>query len=184
MYPMTEPSDGDLLTRFRAGDADALGSLFDRYEGPVFRFLLGILRDRHRAEDALQETFVQVLRFAEQADPASFRGWLFTVAHRQAMLVKRKDRRMPSAAADALAGLIDPAADATSAADRADDVRAVGELLALLPAGQRDVIRLRVYGGLKFREVADQLGCPLNTALARMHDGLKTLRTLWDRRHA
>ncbi len=176
-----EPTDAELLTRFRAGDDAALGRLFERYEGPVFRFLFGVLRDHHLAEDALQETFVQALRKADAVDPATFRGWLFTVAYQQAVLQKRRARRVPvPAAAGDLLGL---AADAP-AADRADDLRAVAELLALLPAAQREVIRLRVYDGLRFRDVAERVGCPLNTALARMHDGLKKLRALWEARHA
>src|SRR5581483_2277454 len=115
------------------------------------------------------------LRKADAVDPATFRGWLFTVAYQQAVLQKRRARRVPvPAAAGDLLGL---AADAP-AADRADDLRAVAELLALLPAAQREVIRLRVYDGLRFRDVAERVGCPLNTALARMHDGLKKLRAL------
>lgn len=183
--PPDDATDADLLARFRAGDDTALGPLFDRYEGPLFRFLFGMLRDRHKAEDALQETFVQVLRFADAADPASFRGWLFTVAHRQAALLKRKERRVPAGAgADTLLGLVDGTGAPDGPAARAEDARVIGELLADLPAAQQAVIRLRIYDGLKFREVAERLGCPLNTALARMHDGLKTLRHLWDLRHA
>jgi RNA polymerase sigma-70 factor (ECF subfamily) len=174
------PTDAELLTRFRAGDDAALGRLFERYEGPVFRFLFGVLKDHHQAEDALQETFVQALRKADAVDPATFRGWLFTVAYQQGMLQKRRARRVPApAAAGALLGLV---ADAP-AADRADDLRTVAELLAQLPAAQREVIRLRVYDGLRFRDVAERVGCPLNTALARMHDGLKKLRALWEARH-
>src|SRR5262245_50295482 len=93
-----ETTDVELLTRFRAGDGTALSALLDRYEGSVFRFLFGMLRDHHRAEDALQETFVQAVRRADTADPATFRGWLFAVAHQQAVLLKRKDRRVPTPA--------------------------------------------------------------------------------------
>jgi RNA polymerase sigma-70 factor (ECF subfamily) len=178
-------SDADLLARFRAGDDTALGQLFDRYEGPVFRFLIGLLRDRHKAEDALQDTFVQVLRFADVADPATFRGWLFTVAHRQAALLKRKEKRLPiPVGADALFGLMDGEDGPEASAKQMDDARLLEELLAALPATQQTVIRMRIYDGLKFREVAERLGCPLNTALARMHDGLKALRQLWEVRHA
>ena len=183
MTPPDAPTDAELVARLRAGDDRALDALYRRYEGPVFRFLLGVLRDHHRAEDALQETFVQALRHADAAAPEAFRGWLFTVAHRQAMLLLRREKRLPTAAADdVLAG----AADTQEAPDellaRGDDARAVRELLDRLPPGQQAVIRLRVYDGLRFREVADVLGCPLNTALARMHDGLKKLRELWEGR--
>jgi RNA polymerase sigma-70 factor (ECF subfamily) len=179
-----EFTDAQLLARFRSGDTTALESLFARYEGPVFRFLFGVLRDHHQAEDALQETFVQAIRRAESVAPDTFRGWLFTVAYRQGMLLKRRARRLPAQADDlALMGLVgDEPADAR--ASLADDARHVRELLELLPDSQRAVIAARVFDGLTFREAAAALGCPLNTALARMHDGLKRLRQLWEARHA
>lgn len=175
-------SDGELLVRFRTGDAAALETLFTRYEEPVFRFLFGLLKDHHAAEDALQETFVQAIRYAETVSPDGFRGWLYTVAHRQAMLAKRKSKRLPAHADDlVLLGLVgDDSADI--GIERADDARAVCELLALLPASQREVITARVFEGKRFREVAASIGCPLNTALARMHEGLKKLRQLWEAR--
>lgn len=177
--------DTDLLARMRAGESAALTALFDRYEQPVFRYLLGVLKDRHAAEDVLQETFVTVLRKADAATGATFRGWLFTVAHQQALLLKRKAKRLPAAVPDAdLLALIEADADPFAAADRADNAAAVRSLLAQLPDAQQQVIRLRVFDGLKFREVADRLGCPLNTALARMHDGIRTLRRLWEESHA
>jgi RNA polymerase sigma-70 factor (ECF subfamily) len=178
------PTDTELLARFRAGDSSALEPLFVRYEAPVYRFLFGVLKDHHGAEDALQETFVQALRYAETISGDAFRGWIFTVAHRQAMLLKRKEKRLPATAGDlALLGLVgDSSSDA--ALDRADDIRRVRELLDLLPSPQRSVIIARMFEGKKFREVAALLGCPLNTALARMHEGLKKLRQLWEARHA
>ena len=180
---MDEPSDTELLARFRAGDDLALDPLFERYEGPVFRFLFGILKDHHGAEDALQETFVQALRHADGVNPETFRGWLFTVAHQQAVLSKRKAKRLPAQADElALLGLVDR--DADDLAGRADDARRIRELLDLLPDSQRAVIVARVFEGKKFREVAAALGCPLNTALARMHEGLKKLRLLWEADYA
>ncbi len=83
-------SDAELLNRFRNGDDCALDALCERYEQPLFLFLIGILRDHHRAEDALQETFVQALERLEGVDPDHLRGWLFTVAYHQAMLIRRK----------------------------------------------------------------------------------------------
>ena len=180
---MTEPTDADLLTRFRAGDEAALDGLFARYEGPVFRFLFGLLRDHHRAEDALQETFVRALRASDAARPDTFRGWLFAVAHQQAMLLKRRERRLPEQAEYlVLLGVADRAGDDRAAA--ADDARRVRELLTRLPAAQRAVITARVFEGKSFREVAAAVGCPLGTALGRMHDGLRNLRKLWEAGHA
>jgi RNA polymerase sigma-70 factor (ECF subfamily) len=183
--PEPLPTDAELLARFRAGDDAALGELYARYEGPVFRFLLGFLKDHHLAEDVLQETFVQAVRHADRVAGETVRGWLFTVAHQQAVLAKRRSKRVPAAAdPTVLTDLLnDPTGSPDAAVATADDRRVFGELLAELPAAQREVIRLRVVEGLRFREVADRLGCPLNTALGRMHDGLKALRVLWEARH-
>jgi RNA polymerase sigma-70 factor (ECF subfamily) len=179
---MVDSDDTDLLTRFRDGDDAALDPLFERYEGPVFRFLFGILKDHHAAEDAMQETFVQALRHANQVNPGTFRGWLFTIAHQQAMLLKRKEKRIPVQAEDSLLlGLMDRTPDRVALAD---DARRILELFALLPDSQRAVIAARVFEGKKFRDVAASLGCPLNTAHARMHDGLRKLRQMWEARYA
>ena len=177
-------TDTVLLARFRTGDADALALLYARYERPIYLFLLGMLRRPHDAEDALQETFIQALRKSEAVAGETLRGWLFAVAHQQAVLAKRRAKRVPSVAADELLrGLLgaDDPVNAYESAERADLLRG---LLDELPAVQQAVIRLRVFEGLRFREVAERLGCPLNTALARMHEGLKKLRSLWEARYA
>jgi RNA polymerase sigma-70 factor (ECF subfamily) len=180
--PRDASSDAELLARFRAGAAPALEQLFERYEAPVFQFLVGILRDHHEAEDALQETFVRALERLDDVDPEHVRGWLFTVAYHQAMLTRRRRKE--------LSGLLVHEATADSApspalrAEQGDDARRLSELLGRLPATQQEVIRQRVYEGKRFREIAAALGCPLNTALARMHQGLKRLRLLWEQDHA
>lgn len=177
--------DSELLARLRTGDSTAVGVIFERYEQAVFSYLIGVLKDRHAAEDVLQDTFVLVLRKADTASGESFRGWLFSVAHQQALLFRRKGKRVPAAVAgDGLLALVGGEIDPAALADRHDTAAAVRGLLAELPGPQQDVIRLRLFDGLKFREVAERLGCPLNTALARMHDGLNRLRTLWEQRYA
>jgi RNA polymerase sigma-70 factor (ECF subfamily) len=182
---MTILTDADLLSHFRAGDECALEVLFERYEAPLFQFLVGVLRDHHQAEDVLQETFIKALERHEDVDPARFRGWLFTVAYRHALLAKRRLRRRPPPAADAAAlGLPDPGRAPPELAEAQEQAGRLRMLLEQLPAGQREVIRARVYEGKRFREIAAAMGCPLNTTLARMHEGLKRLRTLWERHHA
>lgn len=185
---MTEVSDAELLIRFRGGDDSVLEALFARHETPLFYFLLGILRDTHQAEDALQETFVRALERLDGVDPDHLRGWLFTVAYHQAMLLKRRGipRQRLAVRPDETQtdGPADPLPGPLAQAERADDARRLRQLLEQLPLAQREVIRQRVYEGKKFREIAEALDCPLNTALARMHEGLKRLRLLWGDNHA
>jgi RNA polymerase sigma-70 factor (ECF subfamily) len=181
---MTDLSDAELLSRFRSGCPSALETIFERYEVPLFQFLVGILRDHHQAEDALQETFVRALERLDNVDPDHLRGWLFTVAYHQAMLARRQHKaRMASV--DWQNGTVrDPTPAPWLLAAAQDDARRLRELLEQLPAPQREVIRQRIYEGKRFREIAAELHCPLNTALARMHEGLKRLRLLWDQNHA
>jgi RNA polymerase sigma-70 factor (ECF subfamily) len=174
-----EAADGDLIGRFSGGDERALEALLDRYEVPLFQFLLGILRDQHRAEDALQETWCRALQHLDGVDCNHLRGWLFTVAYHQAMLIKRRHK-----AALALPDpphLLDPGPTPLTEAAVREEASRLRDLVEHLPAGQREVIRQRIYEGKRFREIASAIGCPLNTALARMHEGLKRLRVLWGR---
>jgi RNA polymerase sigma-70 factor (ECF subfamily) len=178
---MAESPDAALLARFRSGDARALDDLFARYEADLFQFLAGLLRDHHRAEDALQETFVRALERLAGVDPAHLRGWLFTVAYHQAILTRRRQKRRPAGRLGERAAVSDRRPGPEQLAEHRDDARRLLRLLEQLPVAQREVIRQRVYEGKPFREIAADLDCPLNTALARMHEGLKRLRLLWRR---
>jgi RNA polymerase sigma-70 factor (ECF subfamily) len=180
---MNDEPDAKLIARFRSGDDSALTAIFQRYEVPLFQFLCGILRDHHQAEDALQETLVRALEHLDGVDDNHLRGWLFTVAYHQAMLYKRRQKRFHNVE-EQNDGVTDGQPNPSYLAEMRDDAERLRGLLEQLPPGQREVIRQRVYEGKRFREIADTLGCPLNTALARMHEGLKRLRLLWEQNHA
>ena len=181
---MSDIPDATLLERFRSGDEQALETLFARYEVPLFQFLVGLLRNHHQAEDVLQETFVRALERLDGVDPDHLRGWLFTVAYHQAMLARRRRKSRPAGPLDASAALADRGPGPARQAELQDEASRLRRLLERLPPAQREVIRQRVYEGKRFREIAADLDCPLNTALARMHEGLKRLRLLWGTDHA
>jgi RNA polymerase sigma-70 factor (ECF subfamily) len=181
---MSDLPDRTLLSRFRAGDGQALEALFARYEATLFQFLVGILRDHHQAEDALQETFVRTLERLDGVDPDHLRGWLFTVAYHQAMLARRRQKSRPAGPLEAPASVPSREPGPLETAELLDESQHLLRLLDRLPVLQQEVIRQRVYEGKRFREIAATLGCPLNTALARMHEGLKRLRLLWEADHA
>jgi RNA polymerase sigma-70 factor (ECF subfamily) len=180
---MAEPSDALLLARFQSGDDRALDALLARHEAPLFQFLVGMLRDHHLAEDVLQETFVRALERLDGVDGEHLRGWLFTVAYHQALLARRRQKARPAAALGASPEPTEPSPGPPELAALRDDIVLIRRLLERLPAAQQEVIRQRVYEGKRFREIAAALGCPLNTALARMHEGLKRLRLLWEADH-
>ena len=180
---MSDIPDATLLERFRSGDEQALETLFARYEVPLFQFLVGILRNHHQAEDVLQETFVRALERLDGVDADHLRGWLFTVAYHQAMLARRRQKSRPAGVLDGSSAVMDRGPDPAQQVEQQDEASRLRQLLERLPAAQREVIRQRVYEGKRFREIAADLHCPLNTALARMHEGLKRLRLLWEKEH-
>jgi len=182
---MADESDANLILRYRSGDESALTAIMARYEAPLYHFLLGVLRNHHQAEDALQETVVRALEHLDGVDGDHLRGWLFTVAYHQAMLFKRRQQKVRfSSVEDHDETVSDAAPGPSRLAEQFDDAQRLRQLLEQLPPGQREVIRQRMYEGKRFREIAADMGCPLNTALARMHEGLKKLRTLWEQNHA
>jgi len=181
---MADASDRDLLIRFHAGGDLSLRAIFVLYDAPLVQLLVRVLRDLHHAGDALQETFVKALERLEGVDSDHLRGWLFTVAYHQAMLLKRRPKNSPVHPNARHAVSPDPTPGPLDRAEQHDDASRLRELLEQLPPGQREVIRQRVYEGKRFREIAAEQGCPLNTALARMHEGLKKLRLLWEQNHA
>jgi len=175
---MTE-SDSKLIARFRSGDDTVLTEIFERYERPLFHFLCGILRNHHQAEDALQETMIRALEHIEDV-AVNLKSWLFTVATNQAMLIKRRRKVQFCSVDEESEGVSDADPGPSHTAEMHDDAQRLRDLLDQLPPAQQEVIRQRMYQGKKFREIAETLGCPLNTVLARMHEGLKKLRGLWE----
>src|SRR5262249_4453880 len=140
------------------------------------------LRDRHQAEDALQETWCRALEHLDSVDDEHFRGWLFTVAYHQAMLHKRKQKVRPTVPLNDEM-LADRGPQPDLVIEKGEQARRLRDLLERLPGPQRDVILQRIFEGKRFRDIADHLACPLNTALARMHTGLKKLKVLWGDEH-
>lgn len=128
------------------------------------------------AEDLTQEALLRAWRaWPDALDPAQARPWLFKIALNLCRDHARRFSRRP--AIEPLAEEFAPAAPSPDPA-QAELVRIVREAVETLPEPQRHVFHLREDAGLSFREIADVLGCPLNTALGRMHDALEKIRKL------
>lgn len=181
-------SDEELLVDLRTGDNDALGVLVTRWEQPLFRFVYRILDRREDARDVCQETFVRVLRNAARfRDGSRFSTWMYQIALNLCRDHQRRKRRWgllmaePSQRGDGLE--IEAMPDAASAwepsatLEREEARRAVQHALLRLPPDQREVLVLKEYEGLKFREIAEVLGCPESTVKSRMYQALSTMKT-------
>ena len=164
------------------GSTQSLSGLYRKHNRELHQFVLGILRDRADADETIQQVFLKLLDAGESIRTETARGWLFTVAYREAMNVLRR-RNLDDEARARLwarpawqAGREAPDPERDSIREEA--VEQVRRALRELPGPQRDVVERRLYGNQTFASIAQDLGCPLGTVLTRMRAGLVALRRL------
>jgi RNA polymerase sigma-70 factor (ECF subfamily) len=174
--PLDGPSDVDLLVRVAERDREAFEILYGRYVRPVFGLALRRLRDRQRAEDAVQETFAAVWRSARTYRPE--RGpaapWLYTVA-RNAIVDRQRAR------VDQPAEVPDSPSAEPGPLDRAEASFVswrVHRALEELPEKEREVLELAYWSELSQSEVAEYLHIPLGTVKTRTRSALSRLADL------
>jgi RNA polymerase sigma-70 factor, ECF subfamily len=178
------PTDEALLGRLREGDASAGEQLVLRFHEPLMRYLQRLTGQTHLAEELHQQTWLSVLEHVEKFELSSgsggFKAWLFRIATNKANDLWRSRGRQRTAY-DGLRHISEE--QSPHAGHRMEGNEAESKLreaIAKLPEAQRQVLMLRYYSGLKFVEIADMLGCPLNTALGRMHKAMTKLKELMD----
>jgi RNA polymerase sigma-70 factor (ECF subfamily) len=157
-------------------DREAVAGLYARHEEDLGRFLIGVLKDRDLARDALQATFAKVLERGHAARPESIRGWIFQVAYHEAINLRRRKAREDQSARKLGPSAASDRAGPEDQAIRAEVVRQVREALENLPTEQRRVVRARIYDEKTFAEIAQEQSLPLGTVLTRMRLALGKLR--------
>jgi RNA polymerase sigma-70 factor, ECF subfamily len=157
-------------------DRAAFAVLYRRYLDRVYGYCFYLLGDHHDAEDATERTFLAALaaidRFTDEG--ASFRAWLFRIAHNELANALRGRRRRRTDALDAVpepAGGEDPA----TAVDRADDARRVQRALRTMPDDRRQVLVLRFVNGLSAHEIGEVLGRTEGAVRVLQHRALREL---------
>ena len=155
------------ISAAQRGDRAAFAKLVDRYWDRLFRWLVNLARDRHKAEDLAQETFLKALAALETFRLGSnFRAWLFRIGHNNFVNLKRTERRTKVALPeDAMAP--DQGGPGGGAADR-EALTSVAEALAGLSEEFRSALVLHVQEGLAYKEVAKVLNTTEETARWRV----------------
>lgn len=158
-------------------DPAVVAALYAEHAEQLRRFVLGVVRDAQLAQDVLQATFAKMVEVGQGTRAETRKAWLFRVAYHEALRLRRRDgvrdravRRIAETAGDAQ----HEPADRRVARD--EMIAAVRDQLEQLPAAQQQVVRLRIYEGLTFAEIAKQLDAPLGTVLGRMHTALAKLK--------
>ncbi len=174
--PVSEalPTDSELVAAARI-DPHAFTVLYQRYVNHVHRYCYRRLGSREAAEDATSQVFMKVLAGLPSCRNASFRGWLFAIAHNE--VIDRRRRERPSYPLDGVDTLHDRAPSPEELALAGDDARRVQALLRQLPEHQRQVIELRM-AGLTGTEIASALNrSPANVHVTQFR-ALQRLREL------
>lgn len=167
-----------LLDRARAGDREAQGLLIGRYADDVYRVTSGVLRDHDLAQDAAQDTFVNVLRgIGSFRGQASLRTWIMRIAANAATTIGRRSTRRREQPLDAA----EPVAlenDAGSAAETRADAQRLEALLARLPPKQRMAVTLRIQQDLSYAAIGEIIDCSEGAARVNYHLGIRRLREM------
>ncbi len=155
-------------------------ALYEEYAGELRLFLTGVLKNADLAAEALQNTFAKAVESGHTAREESLKGWLFQVAFREALLLRRRGRvherslrRMVERDPGASAG--GPFAQPEERLDLAERTAQIQRALAELPPDQRQVVEMRIYEEKTFAEIAAAVSSPLGTVLTRMRLALKKL---------
>jgi len=181
---VAEPSDETLIWRLRDGDSVAGEVLVKRFCHPLMRYLQRLTGDDHIAEELHQQTWLSVLdhldRFEAGSGNGGFKAWLFRIATNKANDQWRSRGREKAAKEGMKLLLHEEAPPAGHRIEGAEQERKLQRAIDQLPENQKQVLLLRYYSNLKFVEIATMLGCPLNTALGRMHKAMLKLKELMD----
>jgi RNA polymerase sigma-70 factor (ECF subfamily) len=179
-------SDQDLVQAYIKGDHSAIEVLINRHRSKVYTYIILTIKNQQLAEDLFQETFIKViqsLRAGKYKDNGKFLSWVIRIAHNLIIDHFRKVKQMNAISND------DSEVDLFNSKKLSDsnieeliiDSQIKSEIRILineLPDDQREVVLLRHYGGLSFKEIADQTDVSINTALGRMRYALINLRKL------
>lgn len=189
-------TDEDLLMEYRqSGDREVFAQIVRRYQTELYNYLLRYLGDAQLAEDAFQNTCLQLHLKCDQFELGrKLRPWLYTIATNQAIDGQRRSRRHRHLSLDGPAGNASDDGDSTSSllnllqseaadpcheASQQEHVTWLRGALDSLPDHLRLVVNLVYYQGLKYREAADSLEIPVGTVKSRMHAAMLKLNESW-----
>ena len=178
-------TDIQLIRLFQSGTGMALEVLVNRYKDKIYTSILFLVKDKYVAEDLFQEVFIKIIdtiRNNRYTDEGKFLSWAMRISHNLCVDHFRKVKRSPAIKTSDDRDIFELIDSTETRADikmmQHQSHEKVSRLLDMLPAEQREVIVLRHYADLSFKEISQMTNCSINTALGRMRYGLINLRKM------
>ncbi len=178
-------TDVQLLEDFKKGSEQAIALLIKRYKTKVFTQIMMFVRDQMTAEDLFQETFIKAIdtiKNGKYNDEGKFSQWICRIAYNMCVDNHRRAKRMRTMQSTEEFDVLDILPSATTNAEediiQNQTATRVRQLIDLLPVEQREVVMLRHFAELSFKEIAEQTNVSINTALGRMRYALINIRRM------
>jgi RNA polymerase sigma-70 factor (ECF subfamily) len=182
--------DAALIRNYLNGDERSLEALIERHNRRIFNFIYSKVFDREVTEDIFQDTFIKVIRtmkLGKYNEEGKFLPWVMRIAHNLVIDYYRKSNRMPryegSAEFHIFSVLQDDKLNAEKRLIKDQIETDLGVMVDRLPPEQQDVVRMRMYQDMSFKEIAEKTGVSINTALGRMRYALINLRKFIEEHH-
>lgn len=168
------------MSQVRNGVGEMLGVLFERYQMPMFNFFYKMTGDRTTSEDLVQEVFFRILKYRQTYRPGTpFRAWIYQIARNARVDLFRKQRPEVSWEPE-----LEPSVIPADSAQQKQETERLYQALLQMPEEKKEVLILSRFQGLKYEEIAQLLGCEVNTVKTRVHRALQELRELFHRPNA
>jgi RNA polymerase sigma-70 factor (ECF subfamily) len=185
MKAFAKKTDNELIHLFTDGHLDALEALVLRHKDKLYTSILFLVKDKYLAEDIFQDVFIRIIdtmRGGRYTEEGKFLPWAMRIAHNLCVDHFRKVKRTPTIRTGDDKDIFEVLNFAEESAEtkmmKRQSHERVREMLQRLPEDQREVIILRHYADMSFKEIAAVTDCSINTALGRMRYGLINLRKL------
>ena len=179
-------SDQALLEMYQQGNREAVSQLLERHARRVRDYVRMLVKDNDVADDLTQEVLIKVVKVLDEGrytDKGRFQPWLLRIAHNRVLDYFRAQKQVKTVSESSAGFNIlgsknfaeSSIEDRLISEQQAEEVR---QLIELLPAEQREVVKMRYYEGLSFKEIAEHTGVSINTALGRMRYALINMRQM------
>lgn len=175
-------ADAVVIQRILGGEKDAYEVIVRKYQARAYRAALGWVGNYQDALDLSQDAFIKAYRALRRFDPTrSFFGWFYVILRNTCFNFLRKRKREATVALDCIP---ESAAATEDEARLAEIKRQVWRAIAGLPDGIREVMILKYFEELSYREIAERVGCPVGTVMSRLYYGRKKMKQALEGLHA